>query len=101
MSWALKISEICKQKGKGTWAFWVEGKALDKSTEAAQCRGTVTWSSCHGSVEMNLTSIHEDAGSIPGLTGLRIQCCSELPCSLLMRLGFCIDVAVAVAVAVA
>ena len=22
----------------------------------------------HGSVEMNLTSIHEDAGSIPGLT---------------------------------
>ena len=23
--------------------------------------------SCHGSVEMNLTSIHEDAGSIPGL----------------------------------
>ena len=22
---------------------------------------------CHGSVEMNLTSIHEDAGSIPGL----------------------------------
>ena len=24
-------------------------------------------SSCHGSVEMNLTSIHEDAGSIPGL----------------------------------
>ena len=24
-------------------------------------------SSCHGSVEMNLTSIHEDGGSIPGL----------------------------------
>ena len=24
-------------------------------------------SSCHGSVEMNLTSIREDAGSIPGL----------------------------------
>ena len=25
-------------------------------------------SSCRGSAEMNLTSIHEDAGSIPGLT---------------------------------
>ena len=25
-------------------------------------------SSHHGSAEMNLTSIHEDAGSIPGLT---------------------------------
>ena len=25
------------------------------------------WSSCHGSVEMNLTSIHEDTCSIPGL----------------------------------
>ena len=26
-----------------------------------------SWSSPHGSVETNLTSIHEDAGSIPGL----------------------------------
>ena len=25
-------------------------------------------SSCHGSAEMNLTSIHEDVGSIPGLS---------------------------------
>ena len=25
------------------------------------------WSSCHGSVEMNLTSIYEDEGLIPGL----------------------------------
>ena len=25
------------------------------------------WSSCHGSAETNLTSIHEDTGSIPGL----------------------------------
>ena len=25
------------------------------------------WSSCRGSVETNLTSIHEDSGSIPGL----------------------------------
>ena len=27
----------------------------------------VDWSSHCGAVEMNLTSIHEDAGSIPGL----------------------------------
>ena len=27
----------------------------------------LSWSACHGSVEMNLTSIHEDTGSIPGL----------------------------------
>ena len=26
------------------------------------------WSSCHGSVEMNLNIIHEDTGSIPGFT---------------------------------
>ena len=25
------------------------------------------WSSCYGAAEMNLTSIHEDAGSVPGL----------------------------------
>ena len=30
--------------------------------------GKDNWSSLCGSVEMNLTSIHEDAGSIPGLT---------------------------------
>ena len=29
----------------------------------------------HGSVEMNLTSNHEDAGSNPGLAQLRIRCC--------------------------
>ena len=27
-----------------------------------------TWSSRHGSAEMNPSSIHEDAGSIPGLS---------------------------------
>ena len=27
-----------------------------------------SWSSHHGSVETNLTSIHEDVGSIPGLS---------------------------------
>ena len=38
-------------------------------------------SSHHGSVEMNLTSIHEDAGStLAPLSGLRIWCCHELWC---------------------
>ena len=27
----------------------------------------IYWSSCHGSAEMNLTRIHEDAGPVPGL----------------------------------
>ena len=48
---------------------------LDKLTDMA-CR--VNWdkikinfgSSHHGSVEMNLTSIREDAGSIPGIPQL-------------------------------
>ena len=39
-------------------------------------------SSRRDSVKTNLTSIHEDAGSIPGLSGLRIQCCRELWCRL-------------------
>ena len=30
--------------------------------------GTEKWGSHHGSVETNLTSTYEDAGSIPGLT---------------------------------
>ena len=37
------------------------------------CKATVIktvqyWSSCHGSAVMNLTSVHEDMGLIPGLT---------------------------------
>ena len=44
---------------------------------------------------MNLTSIHEDAGWIPGL---KIQHCRELWCRLQMQIGSGIAVAVAVAV---
>ena len=32
-----------------------------------ETRLTVSWSSCQGAVETNLTSIHEDTGAIPGL----------------------------------
>ena len=48
-----------------------------------------------GSVGMNLTSIHEDVGLIPGvLSGLRIQCCSELRCRSQMRFGSGVALAV-------
>ena len=43
----------------------------------------------------NLTSIHEDVGSIPGLPRLKIRCCLELWCR--SQLWFRPHVAVAVA----
>ena len=43
----------------------------------------------------NQTSVHEDAGLIPGLArGLRIQCCHKLQCSLQMWLGSGVAMAV-------
>ena len=36
-------------------------------TETLMCIKLGTWSSCPGSAEADLTSIHEDAGLIPGL----------------------------------
>ena len=36
--------------------------------DASKGMGGKKRSSCHGSVEMNPTSIHEDTGLIPGLT---------------------------------
>ena len=52
-------------------------------------------SSYHGSVETNLTSNHEDAGSIPGLAqGLSIRCCLKLWCRSPMQLGSCVTMAV-------
>ena len=43
---------------------------------------------------INLTSIHEDAGLIPGLSVLRIWRCYELWCRSKMQLGSGVAVAV-------
>ena len=51
-------------------------------------------SSHPGLAEANLTSIHEDAGSIPGLNGLSVRHCHELWCGSQMRLGSGMAVAV-------
>ena len=52
--------------------------------------------SCHGAAETNLTSIHEGAGSNPGLTQwLKIRHCRELWCRLQMHLRSCVAMAVA------
>ena len=50
-----------------TLFMFYPSQGLEKS-DTVNCSKNITWeSSRHGSVEMNLTIIHEDAGSIPGL----------------------------------
>ena len=46
-----------------------------------------------GAMEMNPTSVYEDSGLIPGLSGLRIRRCCELWCRLQMWLGSQVAVA--------
>ena len=48
-----------------------------------------------GSVVMNLTSVREDVGWIPGPTQwIKDRHCHEPQCRLQMRLGFCVAMAV-------
>ena len=48
---------------------WGSPCAMDVALKNKQTKKGIMWpwSSCGGSAETNLTSIHEDAGSIPGL----------------------------------
>jgi len=53
--------------------YWETSPSLPKARQVRTMGGSLgskiqSWRSCHGSGEMNLTSIHEDAGLIPGLT---------------------------------
>ena len=68
--------------------FWEKSSSLQQKSKAGSSR-------C-GAMEMNLTSVHKDAGSTPDLlSGLEIRHCHELWYRLQMQLGSCIVVAVA------
>ena len=45
-----------------------EEGAEKKDHRTLSSKSTLCWRSSHGSGETNLTSIHEDAGTTPGLT---------------------------------
>ena len=71
---------------------YAKGGALKSKKKQKQKK---IWSSSHGAVEMSLTSIHEDADSIPDLAQwLRIWRCCELWYRSQTQLGFGVAVAV-------
>ena len=53
--------------GQDRWAL-AQSRDCLRSSVVAQWVENLTWSSCRGTVEMNLTRNHDVAGSIPGLT---------------------------------
>ena len=96
----------------GTWCGLWRMELGEMPTEGRQVKGflggtykvlgiwiqKVRWGSSHcGSGVTNLTSIHKDTGSIPGLiqvSGLRIQHCRELWCRSQRQLRSWVAVAV-------
>ena len=67
------ISILQEVKWHSNHVVWVFQNSTDSKSFVSisdqmtdpNCLEHVTWSSCHGSVETNLTSIREDTGLIP------------------------------------
>ena len=57
----------CLWKQKARVLSWTQDVTYDSVYMLWFIKKKHSWSSCRGSVETNLTSIHEDIGSIPGL----------------------------------
>ena len=82
--------DLWKMQGQGSWTM-LPSPTLHSQKSVRNFDTTKTfncWISHHGSAPMNPTRIHEDVGSIPGLTQrLRIWQCCELWCRSQVRLG--------------
>ena len=73
---------------------WINVKALDSVNKASLCLCYILGVPVVAEWLPNPTGIHEDAGSIPGLSRLRIWHCHELWCRSKTRLRSGIAVAV-------
>jgi len=100
------VADLIELRGIGDSVHGGQGRVLHEGRGRWSTRNTAHWSSVHSpeprkvkqeggspcaSVVINPTSIHEDAGSIPGFAQwVKDSCCHELRCRLKMWLGSCI-----------
>ena len=68
---------------------------MKESVQERVLRKTELGSSCRGSTDMNLTTVHEDAGSIPSLAQWVQDVAVQLWCRLQVRLRSRLAAAVA------